>query len=146
MSSIMCITCRFLHPSILNSPILIKSFAKGTTYKLGMHNVCLLCWAIICGGVVVYWCIHSALTLRARVRISPSPCTFVLQQGNLSTLLLSTQVYNGDQVGCDRWLCLNLPAALWQRVTGSFRQGMLPREWKLCTVSAALMKCIQWPG
>ena len=42
---------------------------------------------------MVYWCIHLTLTLRAQVQIPPSPCTFVLQQGNLSTLLLSTQVY-----------------------------------------------------
>ena len=31
-------------------------------------------------------------------------------------------------------------------ITGCYtRQGILPGEWKLCTVSAAL-KCIQWPG
>ena len=30
----------------------------------------------IYGGVVVYWSIHSTLTLRARVRISPSPRHF----------------------------------------------------------------------
>ena len=97
----------------------------------------------ICGGVVVYWCIHSTLLLRARVRIPPSPCTFVLQQGNVSTLLLSTQVY--------KWR----PGRMWQMIVCEFvsaiiigwftRQGMLPGEWKLCTVSAAL-KCTQWPG
>ena len=42
---------------------------------------------------ITYWCIHPTLMLRARVRIPPSPWTFALrQQGNLSTLLLSTQV------------------------------------------------------
>ena len=61
--------------------------------------------------------------------------TFVLQQGNLSTLLLSTQVY--------KWR----PGRRWQIIVYEFasaiigcytRQGMLPGEWKLCTVSAAL--------
>ena len=32
------------------------------------------------GRVVVYWSIHSTFALRARVRVSRSPCTFVLQQ------------------------------------------------------------------
>ena len=33
-------------------------------------------FVLVCGGVVVYWSIHSTLTLRARVRISPSPRHF----------------------------------------------------------------------
>ena len=90
-------------------------------------------------GGVVYWSIHSTLALRARVRVSRSPRTFALQQDNLSTLLLLT-VY-GYPVGCDRLLCLNFPAPLSQAAI----PGILPGEWKLCTVSAAL-KCIQWPG
>ena len=40
--------------------------------------------------------------LRVRVRIPLSPGTFVLQQDTLSTLLLSTQVLNGDPVGCEQ--------------------------------------------
>ena len=65
----------------------------------------------------------------------------------LSTMLLSTQVYKwGPSRMCDRLLCLNLPAPLWQCVIGSFRQGMLRREWKLCTVSARHWNVIQWPG
>ena len=57
--------------------------------------------------------------------------TFVLQQGNLSTLLLSTQVY--------KWG----PGRRWQIIVFEFasaiigcytRQGMLPGEWRLCTV------------
>ena len=57
--------------------------------------------------------------------------TFVLQQGNLSTLLLSTQVY--------KWG----PGRRWQIIVFEFasaiigcytRQGMLPGEWKFCTV------------
>ena len=68
--------------------------------------------------------------------------TFVqVQQGKLSTLLLSTQVYTWG------------PGRRWQivfefasAIIGCYtRQGMLPGEWKLCIVSAAL-KCIQWPG
>ena len=35
---------------------------------------------------MVSWSIHSTLALRVQVRISPSPCTFVLQQGNSSTV------------------------------------------------------------
>ena len=85
------------------------------------------CPEVACGGVVVYWSIHSTLTLRARVRISPSTHTFVLQQGNLSTLLLLTQVYK------------------WGPSRMCHYHRLLPREWKLCTVSVAL-KCIQWPG
>ena len=49
---------------------------------------------------MVLWCDRSTLTLRARVLIPLSPGTFVLQQDTLSTLLLSTQVLNGDPVGC----------------------------------------------
>ena len=44
-------------------------------------------------------CDRSTLTLRVRVRIPLLPGTFVLQQDTSSTLLLSTQVLNADQVG-----------------------------------------------
>ena len=68
--------------------------------------------------------------------------TFVLQQGNLSTLLLSTQVYKWEP--SRRWQIIVFEFA--SAIIGCYtRQGMLPGEWKLCTVSAAL-KCIQWPG
>ena len=40
--------------------------------KLGVHVI----RNHLCGGVVVYWCIHWTLTLRARVRIPPSPRHF----------------------------------------------------------------------
>ena len=52
---------------------------------------------------VVYWCDRSTLTLRARVRFPLSPGTFVLQQDTLSTLLLLTQMYKWDPVGCERF-------------------------------------------
>ena len=55
---------------------------------------CCLLWR--CRGI---GCDRSTLTLRVRVRIPLSPGTFVLQQDTLSTLLLSTQVLNGDPVG-----------------------------------------------
>ena len=41
--------------------------------KLGLF---LQIYIYLSGGVVVYWSIHSTLTLRARVRISPSPRHF----------------------------------------------------------------------
>ena len=76
--------------------------------------------------VVVYWSIHSTLTLRARVRISPSPCTFVIQQGNLSTLLLSTQVYKWAPVRMWQMIVFEFASAI---ITGCYtRQGMLPGE------------------
>ena len=57
---------------------------------------------------------------------------------------------------CSRPRCINRePGRMWQMIVFEFastiitgcytRQGILPGEWKLCTVSAAL-KCIQWPG
>ena len=69
--------------------------------------------------------------------------TFVLQQGNLSTLLLSTQVYKWGLGRMWQMIVFEFASAI---IIGCYtRQGMLPGEWKLCTVSAAL-KCIQWPG
>ena len=67
--------------------------------------------------------------------------TFVLQrQGNLSTLLLSTQVYKWGPGR--RWQIIVFEFA--SAVIGGYtRQGMLPGEWKLCTVSVAL-KSIQY--
>ena len=69
--------------------------------------------------------------------------TFVLQQGNLSTLLLSTQGYKWGSGRMWQIVVFEFASAI---ITGCYtRQGMLPGEWKLCTVSAAL-KYIQWPG
>ena len=48
-----------------------------------------------------------------------------------AALLSRPRCINGDPVGGDRLLCLNLPAPFIGCYT---RQGMLPGEWKLCTV------------
>ena len=98
-----------------------------------------------CGGVVVYWCIHSTLTLKARVRISPWPCPFTLQQGNLSTLLLSTQAYKWGPGRMWQIIVLEFASAIMAVSQAALGEENSPRERKLCTVSAEL-KCIQWPG
>ena len=126
-------------------PHVFTSFCRAPDYMyMYMYLLMHSCLArIFSGGVVVYWSIHSTLTLRARVRISPSPCTFVLQQGNLFTLLLSTQVYNWGPGRMWQMIVFEFASAI---ITGCYtRQGMLPGEGNLCTVRAAL-KCIQWPG
>ena len=51
-----------------------------------------------CCGILMY-------SLDSHVRISPSPCTFVLQQGNLTTLLLSTQVHKWGPGNDCVWIC-----------------------------------------
>ena len=60
---------------------------------------------------MVYWSIHSTLTLRALVRISPSPQHFCPSARQfIHIAALDPRCINGDPVGCDRLLCLNLPA------------------------------------
>ena len=65
----------------------------GSYYQLcncGKHNLFIYFGGVYWWGILErYWCIPSTLTLRAWVRIPPSPHTFVIQQGNLSTSLLS---------------------------------------------------------
>ena len=57
--------------------------------------------------------------MRSQVRIPPSAGTFVLQQDTSSTLPLSTQVYNGYPVGCERYLLLDLAYVRTSEVTHS---------------------------
>ena len=64
---------------------------------------------------MVYGSIHSTLTLRARVRISPSPRHFCPSAKAIYPHCCSRpRCINGDPVGCDSLLCLNLPAPLSQ--------------------------------
>ena len=56
------------------------------------------------GGAVVYW-IEPLWIKGFRVRFPSMPDTFVLQQGTLSTLLLSTQVY--------KWVPGRMRTLLW---------------------------------
>ena len=83
------------------------TLGQGSLFKLP-------CPSVSSGGVMVYWSIHSTLTLRARVRISPSPrhiCPSARRFIHIAAL--DPGCINGDPVGGDRLLCLNLPAPLY---------------------------------
>ena len=73
--------------------LLERSLLEGAITGQHSKQVPLIWKSNVCTGPQQLLMLHSILTLRARVRISRAPCTFVLQQDNLSTLLLSTQVY-----------------------------------------------------
>ena len=108
---------------------------SGDVYWIEETNIPIVKIIVFVHLIFMYRC----LMLRAWVRIPPLPCTFVLQQGNLSTMLLSTQVYTckwgpGRMSQMIVFEFASAIMSLWQCVIGSFRQGMLPREWKLYTV------------
>ena len=129
------ITCFRMHNGLILQSF-ISPWKSITRVKSLQHYIL---W-----GVVVYWSIHSTLTLRTRVRLSPSPrhfCPSARQFIHIAAL----------DPGVFKWG----PGRMWQIIvfeiasaiiTGCYtRQWMLPGEWKLCTVSAAL-KSIQWSG
>ena len=99
----------------------------------GLHQSRGSNWGENCSQSVVYWCDRSTLTLRALLWLLPSPGTFLFVNKTLYSHGCSPpRCMNGYLVGCEcycGWAGMCAPKK-WQLA------GMLPREWRKCTVSA----------
>ena len=113
-------------------PYIVMPFSTTCTWPLITGT--LLRWR--CRGILD-WTLDSEST-GSGFDSRPYPGTFVLQQGTLSTLLLSTQVYKWVP-GRMRTLLL-IELALCALFTKKWRLArMLPREQRKCTFSAELI-------